>query len=72
MYMLQLLLLEGVIAQKPYAGSLKSMKVRFTRNQNMNSHMTGTIAYFDKHNVIWVNETVKLNFDMGSFMSGGV
>ncbi len=48
------------------------MKVRFTRNQNMNSHMTGTIAYFDKHNVIWVNETVKLNFDMGSFMSGGV
>ena len=72
MYMLQLLLLEGVVAQKPYAGGLKSKKVRFTCNQNMNSHMTGTVACFDKHNVNWVNETVKLNFDMGSFMSVSV
>lgn len=57
MYMLQLLLLEGVVVQKPYAWGLKSKKVRFTRNQNMNSHMTETVACFDKHNVNWVNET---------------
>lgn len=72
MYMLQLLLLEGVVVQKPYAWGLKSKKVRFTRNQNMNSHMTETVACFDKHNVNWVNKPVKQNFDMGSFMSGGV
>lgn len=57
MYMLQLLLLEGVVVQKPYAGGLKSKELRFTHDQNMNSHTTETVACFDKHNVNWMNET---------------
>lgn len=59
MYMLQLLLLEGVVVQKQKlhtGGELKGKKVRFTHNRNMAGHMAGSVTRYEKQRANWMDK----------------